>query len=422
MQFNQLQYSRTHRKVDRDSLVRKLKHHLDARQPIRDEALLVGGLLDAVLARYCASDQELKRYEKRYLELARGLVQTLYEEISTKARKRLPFGLWDGDQGLLNARLIIRYVNERKAGWKLNDTIPEKTTAVWFMRAKLGTLLRKFGMSPLRTIQAAYPEHFFDPKDPTRPHLWHPWDFSYQRMWQGKAGDVLAGQAIRHLIEVHEGWKRDKTLSKKATEDWFCKVGLSGTLQTKYRDCPLLAFQTAYPDHFFDPKHPTKPHLWHSWDFRHRAMWQGKPGNELAKQAIRHMIEEHEGWKIDETVPQKTTVDWFTRVGLAGMLVSKIDLRGSPAAALRFAYPEHFFDHTRPTMPHLWHDWDFKNRRTIWRGKAGGGYGQAGHPPPYRSSRGLAGRSGPALESHRSLVSQSWSRRDALYEVRRLPT
>jgi len=373
MQFNQLRYSRTRRKVDRDSLVRKLKHHLDARQPIRDEALLVGGLLDAVLARYCASDQELKRYERRYLEHARGLLQIIYEETRTRARRRLPNRLWGGGQGLLNARLVIRYVIQRKAGWKLDDTLPEKTTAVWFMRANLGSLLKRFNMSPLRAIQTAYSEHFLDPKHPTKPHLWHPWDFSYQRMWQGRAGDRLAKSAICHAVEADEEWKLDETVPQKGSEDWFCKIGLSGMLQTKFRDCPLLAFQTAYPDHFFDPKHPTKPHLWHPWDFRHKAMWQGQAGNELATQSIRHLIEVHEGWKLDETMPQKTTGAWFKKVRLVGMLVSKKGLTGSPVAALRFAYPEHFFDHTRPTKPHLWHDWDFKNRRTIWRGKAGEG-------------------------------------------------
>ncbi len=371
MRFNQLRYSRTSRKVDRESLIQSLKRHLDAKQSIRDEELLVGGLLDAVLAPYGASDQNLKRYERRYLDLAKGLVQILYEESRAKARKRLPFGLWDGDQGLLNARLVIRYVIQRKAGWKLDDALPERTTARFFIRENLGTLLKRFGMSPLRAIQTAYPEHFFDPKHPTKPHLWHPWDFSYQRMWQGRAGDRLAKSAIRHAVETDEKWQLDETLPQNGSEDWFCKVGLSGMLQTKFRDSPLLAFQTAYPEHFFDPKHPTKPHLWHPWDFRHRAMWQGQAGNELAKQAIRHMVEVHEGWKVNETVPRKTTDAWFKKVGLVGMLTSKKGFNSSPAAAVRFAYPKHFFDHRRPTKPHLWHEWDFKNRRTIWTGKAG---------------------------------------------------
>ncbi len=371
MRFNQFRYSRANRKVDRESLIRLLKRHLEAKQPIRDEALLVGGLLDAAFARYGASGQKLKKYEQRYVELARGLVQTIYDEVRTRARRRLPFGLWDGNQGLLNARLVIRYVIQRKAGWKLDDTLPEKTTAVWFMQANLNSLLKRFGMSPLRAIQTAYPEHFFDPKHATKPHLWHPWNFSFQRMWQGSAGDRLAKSAIRHMVEIDEKWKLDETLPQKGSEDWFCKVGLSGMLQTMFRDSPFLAFQTAYPEYFFDPKHPTNPHSWHPWDFRHRAMWQGQAGNELAKQAIRHMVEVHEGWKIDETVPRKTTDAWFTKVGLVGMLTSKKGSNSSPAAALRFAYPEHFFDPTRPTKPHLWHEWDFKNRRTIWRGKAG---------------------------------------------------
>ena len=329
MRFNQPRYYRTPRGVDRESLLRGLKRHLDANQPIRDEALLVGGLFDAVLARYGASDQKLKRYEQSYLDLAKGLVQILYEESRAKARKRLPFGLWEGDQGLLNARLIIRYVIQRKAGWNLDDALPERTTARFFIQENLGTLLKRFGMSPLRAIQTAYSEHFFDPKHPTKPHLWHPWDFSYQRMWQGRAGDRLASQAIRHLIEVHEGWKLGKTLRNKATEDWFCKVGLSGMLQTKFRACPFFALQAAYPDHFFDPKKPNRPHLWHPWDFVHRRMWQGKAGDLLASQAMRHLIEVHEGWKLDETVPPKTTDAWFKEVRLAGMLTSKKGLNSS---------------------------------------------------------------------------------------------
>jgi hypothetical protein len=370
MQLNQSRSRRTSRKVDRDSLIRKLKHHLDAKQPIREEALLIGGLLDALWARYCANERGLKKYERRYLQCATGLLEILYEEIRTSARTRLPNRLWDGDQGLLNARLVVRYVIQ-KARWKLDDSIPERATAIWLIRANLGTMLRRFGMSPLQVMQTAYPEHFFDPKHPTKRHLWHPWDFSYQRMWQGRAGDRLAKIAIRHLVEADENWKLDKTLPQKGSEDWFCKVGLSGMLQNRFRDSPLLAFQAAYPEHFFDPKHPTKPHLWHPWDFRHKAMWQGRAGNELAKQAIRHMVEMHEGWKLDETVPQKITADWFQKVRLAGMLVSKKGLNSSPAAVLRFAFPEHFFEHRRPTKQHLWHDWDFKNRRRIWTGKAG---------------------------------------------------
>jgi len=332
---NQLRYSRKRRKVDRESLIQLLRRHLDAQQPIRDEGLLVDGLLDALLARYGASDRKLKRYEQRYLELARDLVQTVYEEMRTRARRRLPFGLWDGDQGLLNARLLIRYVIERKAAWKLDDKLPKKTTALWFMRANLGTLLKSFGMSPFRAIRAAYPEHFFDPKNPTKPHLWHPWDFSHQGMWKGEAGDVLSGQAIRHLIEAHERWKLDKKLIKKATEDWFCKVGLSGMLQTKFRDCPFFALQAAYPEHFFNLRSPTRPHLWHPWDFVHWRMWWGKAGDELANQAIRHLIEVHEGWKLDQTLPRKVTYNWFGKVGLEGMLQNQKRFNHSPWAVIR---------------------------------------------------------------------------------------
>ncbi|MGH7770816.1 MAG: hypothetical protein ACREQA_01100 [Candidatus Binatia bacterium] len=371
MQLRQLRYSRAHRKVDRDALIRKLKRDLDTNNPIRDEALLVGGLLDVLLARYCGTDRELKRYERRYFELASGLVQTLYEEARTKARRTLPPEFYNGDQGLLNGLLLIRYVIEQRARWKLDDTLPKKATARWFNRVHLGTLFnRKFGNSPIRAMQTAYPTRFFDPKHSTKPHLWHPWDFAYRAMWQGRAGHELAKHAVRHVIEAHEGWKLDETLRQKASEDWFCKVGLSGMLQLKFRDCPFFALQAAYPDHFFNPKDPTKPHLWHPWDFVHRAMWQGRAGDELAKHAIRHLIEVHEGWKLDESLPQKVTDDWFRKVRLQGMLTSKKSFNSSPWAVIRFTYPEQFWDPVRPEKPHLWHDWDFHHKR-MWQGRAG---------------------------------------------------
>jgi len=117
---NQLRYSRKRRKVDRESLIQMLRRHLDAKQPIRDEGLLVGGLLDALLARYGASDRKLKRYEQRYLELARDLVQIIYKEVRTKTRSRFQDRLWEGEQGVLNARLVIRHLIQRMARWKLD--------------------------------------------------------------------------------------------------------------------------------------------------------------------------------------------------------------------------------------------------------------------------------------------------------------
>ena len=347
-----------------------LRRHLDAKQPIRDEGLLVGGLLDALLARYGASDRKLKRYEQRYLELARDLVQIIYKEVRTKTRSRFQDRLWEGEQGVLNARLVIRYLIQRMARWKLDHAIAEKTTARFFIRRKLGSMLHRFGMSPLKAMQAAYPEHFFDPKHPTKPHLWHSWDFVHRRMWKGKAGDLLARQAIRHLIEDYEGWKLDGTLRKKATEDWFCKVGLSGMLQTKFRDCPFFALQAAYPEHFFNPRYQARPHLWHPWDFVHWRMWWGKAGDELANQAIRHLIEVHEGWKLDQTLPRKVTHNWFKKVGLEGMLQNQKRFNHSPWAVIRFTYPQYFWDPLHPGKPHRWHEWDFQ-RRGMWQGEAG---------------------------------------------------
>jgi len=146
----------------------------------------------------------------------------------------------------------------------------------------------------------------------------------------------MAKHAIRHLIEVHEGWPVDQSLRRKATEAWFARVGLAGMLVAKFRNSRREALRFAYPQHFFDPTQPANRHLWHPWEFRHNRMWKGKAGDELAKHAIRHLIEAHEGWKLDGTLPKRATEAWFTKVGLAGMLTHKF--RG-PRPALRFAYP-----------------------------------------------------------------------------------
>ena len=279
----QLRYSRIRRKVDRESLIRSLKRHLDAKQPIRDEALLAGGLLDALFARYRASDRQLKRYEQSYLQLAQGLVQTIYEEMRAKARPSLPLGLWIGDQGLLNGRLLFRYVVEQKMGWDVDEALAKRATWPWFIRVGLRTLLRDKFHGSSDALRFTYPEHFFDPVHPTKPHLWHEWDFHRRAgMWRGKAGDALARQAIRHLIDVHEAWEVDETLPQRASERWFIKVGLKGMLQQKFRDSIGAALRFAYPELVFNPAQPTSHHLWHLWDFRHRGMWSGRAGGELA--------------------------------------------------------------------------------------------------------------------------------------------
>ncbi len=364
----QLQYSRKRRKVDRESLIRRLKRHLDAKQPIRDEALLVGGLLDALLARYGASDRQLKRYEQSYLQLAQGLVQTIYEEARAGARPRLPLGLWIGDQGLLNGRLLIRYVVEQKMGWDVDEALAKKVTKPWFFRVGLRTLLRDKFHGSGDALRFAYPEHFFDPVHPTKRHLWHEWDFRHRAgMWRGKAGDALARQAIRHLIEVHEAWEVDKTLPQRASQRWFYKVGLKGMLGQKFHHSIGAALRFAYPEHYFNRAQPTSHHLWHPWDFSHSGMWSGRAGDELTQQAISHLIEVHEEWKLDQSLRKRATRAWFSQVGLAGMLTHKF--RGSPGAALRFAYPDLFFDPKHPQR-HVWHPWDF-TPQGMWQGAAG---------------------------------------------------
>ena len=151
----------------------------------------------------------------------------------------------------------------------------------------------------------------------------------------------MAKSAIRHVIEVHEGWKLDETLPKRVTHPWFKKVGLGGMLGKKFQGSPQAALRLAYPEHFFDPRHPTNRHTWHEWEFRRRpGMWQGKAGARLAREAIHHLIEVHEGWPVDRNLPKRVIKAWFQRVGLNGMLEQKF--QHSRRAALRFAYPNLF--------------------------------------------------------------------------------
>jgi len=250
-------------------------------------------------------------------------------------------GAWDANE----VRLALRHMIEVHEKWPIDSELPRKVDRNWLTRVHLISVLRHAGDSTYNLLELAYPEYAFDWAHPAKPHNFHPWDGQMQ--WGGD--DALMRQAIRHMIEYHEGWAIDSDLPAKVTQAWFIKVHLSGLLSHYFNSSPYKALEFAYPEHAYDFQHPTRAHMFHSWDTR-----MGTWSPETARHAVRHQIEHHEHWEINSELASRVTLAWLQESHLEGVRV----FLGSVYSALANAYPGHAYDSENPQSPHLFHPWD----------------------------------------------------------------
>ncbi len=224
----------------------KLQWRLNSEDKIiEDEDLLVRDILTPLLQRDPA-------YEEKYTLKAKPLLLQIYEERYEGIRKHFPRGLFVGRQGEINLRIIIRYLIEEKYNWELDEHLPERVNnwAQWFRDNKLGAALNLHQGSPLKLLEIAYPENFWDPGNWEKPFLWFSHQFAPKNFWSNPANDEYARQLIRYFIQVREGWEVNAQLPSKVTQRWLRSVGLSGLLKTKFNFDHIALLKFAYPQEF----------------------------------------------------------------------------------------------------------------------------------------------------------------------------
>ena len=317
----------------------QLKAILDSSDlEIEDTHLLVGDKLGDLLS----IDEG---YAFLYQQKASKLLVGIYEGILSGNRNRFPNHIWANRQGNINAGILTRYAIEQKEGWAIDENLPGKTPGWrnWLISSRLrGMLQGKFNDSTLTVLKSAYPEHFWDPDNWDKPFLWFDHDFHELVKWSSSECDHYTKQVIRYMIEQKEGWAIDENLPGKTPSwaNWLVSSGLNGMFQGKFNSSPLAAFKFAYPEHFWDPDNWDKPFLWFDHDFSPQGIWQNSSEDHYAKQVIRYMVGQKEGWVVDELLPSKVKNEWFHRIGLGSML--NIKFSNSPLKAMRFAYTDEF--------------------------------------------------------------------------------
>lgn len=237
-------------------------------------------------------------------------------------------GMWQGDEGLKLAKQAIKWLIEGKLRGSKKD-IKEKLSGKIFTENGLsGMLTQCFHGSSAEAINYAYPNEF------------KKWDFSQMGIWQGEEGKKLAEEATKWLIEEKLKWD-EQDIKDKLSQKVFLENGLGSVLHV-FNGSPYKAIENAYPRRF-------KP-----WEFTQNSMWSGKEGLELAKRAIRWLIEEKLKWG-DEEIKLQLSQKTFSENGFSGLLNI---FHGSPYQAIESTYPGRF----KP--------WDFR-QLGIWQGEEG---------------------------------------------------
>src|SRR5262249_16465081 len=149
--------------------------------------------------------------------------------------------------------------------------------------------------------------------------------------------------------EDHEHWPVNSELPSKISVDWLRQSHLL-SLRNFFGNVYAIVANT-YPERAYNPNDPLASHLFHPWD----SAFTNWDESQL-RDAIRHMIEHHENWAVDASLPAKATAKWFTKANLMGAVTSRFN--SSPYEALAFAYPEHAFNTESPEKPHSFHPWD----------------------------------------------------------------
>ncbi len=259
---------------------------------------------------------ELKKLETAgtKIELDRGTVIQIYEDVFARRRRRFPNNFFRGATGRERAAVITRYLLEDKLGIRTED-IPRAIHKKLFYENGLTWMLGScFDWSPYKAIDNAYPDRF------------HKWQFNVKGMWQGPDRFKLAAEATRWMIEEVEGVPVDE-IPQRISATTFGKYNLRGMLSVCFRGSFFRAIENAYPGRF------------HPWEFRNvpKNFWQGETGLVNARRATRWLCEEV--LKVPkERVFQDVTYHLFREHGLGGMLTGCFS--GSSIQALHNAYPD----------------------------------------------------------------------------------
>jgi len=178
-------------------------------------------------------------------------------------------------------------------------------------------------------MRDAYP-WAFDLTTAEGSHL-HPWDFSYKRIWAGRAGRKMARAAVRHVFQKHLGLVDEAERSfderlqpknhgrlfsaRKVKEGWrelLAQEDLAGMYATVYKKSFLEMMEDAFP-WLFDLDAEEGRHL-HAWEFVSMNKWQGKEGKRLIRSGLHHVAQRHLGLSLEreallEGLTRKALVD-----------------------------------------------------------------------------------------------------------------
>ncbi|MFC1674978.1 hypothetical protein ACFL1K_03735 [Candidatus Omnitrophota bacterium] len=194
------------------------------------------------------------------------------------------------------------------AGVAREEYLRQRQAENWYalLKAEIGRdiTLGYFKNSFYALIKACYP-WAFDLEAPEGQHL-HPWDFSYQGIWQDEA---MIEAAVRHLFERHLGLinaqnkkfdallrpaKFDKLFKREQVNAWgslFARYRLEGLSASVFNNSLYRILVKYYP-WIFDLDAPEYRHI-HSWDFiysgTHIVVWTP----ERIKEAVKHIAVKH---------------------------------------------------------------------------------------------------------------------------------
>lgn len=308
-----------------DELRRMLKEQLDdpAVTEITDERLLVGGLLDTLLA-------ESPEYEERYRMKARSTVLDIYQ-MACMQKGHTPVGFWESEQGLMNAGMILRPMIAWQ-GWAVDRKIFEKFTAKWLHQERMRNQVVNHGL--YRLMISSYPEYLFDLKRPNAFHL-HWWDVQ-RCFWT----ESKIREAVRHTVHFHMPWGLSlRELVARFHVTFLREENLYGIVSNahgmvQFHGNAYRLFVFVFPEYVFDSAHPDRPHV-HDWDAPCATHWS----DDYVREAVRHMVKYHTNWKENE-LAHKVTIPWLREIKLQGMITQKF--RSSPFRLLQFVYPELF--------------------------------------------------------------------------------
>ncbi len=173
----------------------------------------------------------------------------------------------------------------------------------------------------------------------------------------------ISFRRVRNLPELTPQQKELKAILDDPTAQILDKKFLvNGTLE------PVLLINSAYREKYEQKAKQLLVEIYEKVLSKEigkfpNGVWTGIQGNINAGILVRYVIEEKEIWVIDKDLPNKITADWFSKIGLRGMLTGKFD--DSPLAAMKFAYPDKFWDPDNWGKPFLWFDHDF-SPQGIW--------------------------------------------------------